>query len=290
MEVAHYCCDEEARTESLKLYETLVMFQENYRQKLPRQVNLSAEVILEILREGKPLLAVDVIAIPAEHLAVIAREVVQIVASRGKPEATLPLKQWLKEVAWQNEQGRNVDMVFGAAFYESWGMRAAAVDPEVGAFVVYNILAPFYIQYAQEVTACVDLSGWKQGKCPVCGANPFLAILRSEDGARLLACSFCRTEWSFPRLVCPFCGNNNQRSLGFFYLPEKEAYRVYICQECKHYLKTVVAQNLGRRPLPGVENLVTLFLDEIAQGEGYSSGESFYPLSAGNPETLPGIT
>jgi FdhE protein len=97
-----------------------------------------------------------------------------------------------------------------------------------------------------------------------------MAMLRSDDGARLLECGLCHTRWQFYRLVCHECGNRDHDSLGFFYLPQKENRRVYVCNQCKSYLKTTVLKGLGREIIPDLENIATLYLDYLAHKEGYT--------------------
>jgi FdhE protein len=137
-------------------------------------------------------------------------------------------------------------------------------------FFTFSIARFFYASYAEVIREQVDLSLWEKGVCPVCGQKPSMAMLRSDDGARLLECGLCHTRWQFYRLVCHECGNRDHNSLGFFYIPEKENRRVYVCNRCKSYLKTTVLKGLGREIIPDLENIATLYLDFLAQGEGYT--------------------
>lgn len=126
-----------------------------------------------------------------------------------------------------------------------------------------------YIRIAQQAQTLSLFKNWQQGRCPVCGEKPMLAILRQEDGARILECGLCHTQWPAPRLACVQCGNTNQDSLGFFFVPGQEFRRVYVCNDCKYYLKTIVLKETNRDLIPDLENVVTYFLDNVAQKEGY---------------------
>jgi FdhE protein len=99
-----------------------------------------------------------------------------------------------------------------------------------------------------------------------------MAKLRREDGKRILECSLCNTQWVFKRLRCPFCGNEDADTLGFFFV-EEATYRVDKCDKCKRYIKTVDERKKpegGLRALL-VEDVATLYLDMLAAKEGYQS-------------------
>jgi hypothetical protein len=107
--------------------------------------------------------------------------------------------------------------------------------------------------------------------CPTCGAGPALAVLRMEDGARRLLCLLCGEAWLAPRLMCAFCGTRDQDMLSMLSLTEDDARWVEICDACRRYLKTVDARLLpaSYAIIPRAEDARTLFLDMIAEREGY---------------------
>lgn len=100
-----------------------------------------------------------------------------------------------------------------------------------------------------------------------------MAYLRHDDGKRILWCQFCGTEWSFLRLKCPYCYNDKQETLRYFFTEEKEAYRVYVCDKCKKYVKTIDQRKLSDYESMDLawENLESLALDVLAQQDGYST-------------------
>ena len=108
-----------------------------------------------------------------------------------------------------------------------------------------------------------------QGSCPYCGSQPRYARFHSDDGRRLLYCPLCRSQWRFPRLCCPYCGNDDQEKLRHFYVDKDEAHRVDICDVCRRYLKTTDERQLGREVIPQVEDVATMALDYLAEREGY---------------------
>jgi len=141
---------------------------------------------------------------------------------------------------------------------------------ELVAFFVRSVIKFFYVRYAESAGEKISFACWDRGECPVCGQKPRMAMLREEDGARILECGLCHTRWKFFRLACPECGNRDQESLGYFYVPRKESRRVYICNCCRSYLKTTVLKGLGREILPDLENIATFYLDHLARKEGYN--------------------
>ncbi|MBS4023883.1 MAG: formate dehydrogenase accessory protein FdhE [Dethiobacter sp.] len=130
-------------------------------------------------------------------------------------------------------------------------------------------LTVLWERFARQAAKKHDFRLWSGGKCPVCGQKPILAMLSKGNGARLLECGLCHTRWEFYRLVCPDCGNKDQNTLGFFYLPSQQYRRVYVCKRCKYYLKTTVLRELGREIIPELENVATFYLDYLAHKEGY---------------------
>ncbi|NLZ38768.1 MAG: formate dehydrogenase accessory protein FdhE [Firmicutes bacterium] len=126
-----------------------------------------------------------------------------------------------------------------------------------------------YVCVARRAQSLSLFKNWQQGICPVCGEKPMLAMLREQDGVRMLECGLCHAQWTAPRLGCLQCGNTDQDSLGFFFIPGQEYRRVYVCHECKYYLKTIVLKEINREVIPDLENIATYFLDDVAQKEGF---------------------
>ncbi len=141
---------------------------------------------------------------------------------------------------------------------------------EMMAFIIRMAVKPFYVLYAVKAAKMYDLKLWQQGRCPVCGQKPMLAMLRKDDGGRLLECGLCHIRWQYYRVACPDCGNKDQEALAFFFVPEQQHRRVYVCNKCKYYVKTTVLKELGRDIIPDLENVATFHLDYLAHKEGYS--------------------
>lgn len=125
----------------------------------------------------------------------------------------------------------------------------------------------FMRQYAAEVLPHCDLEQWLQGRCPVCGSRPSFAVLDRETGKRYLYCGLCEIKWRFRRLGCPYCDSNESQ---FITVEGMEKYRLYICEECHGYIKTIDEKKTGLEDVNLFwEDINTIHLDLLAMREGY---------------------
>jgi len=125
----------------------------------------------------------------------------------------------------------------------------------------------FMRQYVEKVLPHGDLEHWHQGNCPVCGGRPNFALIEKESGGRYLYCGFCEIKWRFRRLGCPFCNSNESQ---FITVDGMDKYRVYICEECRGYIKTVDEKKAGEEPVNlFLEDINTIGLDLLAVSKGY---------------------
>lgn len=139
---------------------------------------------------------------------------------------------------------------------------------------------PIFKYYAEKFKGKIETDKWLKGYCPVCGSPPAMAYLRKDDGKRILWCQFCGTKWSFLRMKCPFCSNEDQNTLKYFFAEENDSYRVYICDKCKKYVKTIDQRKMREDENLdlGWKNIETLALDFLAQKEGYSSQKIWFSV------------
>ena len=121
--------------------------------------------------------------------------------------------------------------------------------------------------------------------CPVCGAPPVAAMLRTggaEDGLRYLQCGLCATEWRLTRSQCSQCGNS--RDMTYLHLPELgEQVQAESCPACHAYLKIC---RMARDPAvdPWADDLATLALDWLVDQEGFRrAGLNFLLLQMPEP-------
>ncbi len=93
-----------------------------------------------------------------------------------------------------------------------------------------------------------------------------MAALHTESGARILLCPRCNGEWRYKRVGCPFCEGGEPQ---IYYASEDERYRLYLCDSCRRYLKTVDLEKTGSDICLPVECLLTVSMDLAAQEKGY---------------------
>ena len=133
------------------------------------------------------------------------------------------------------------------------------------ALAVGFALAPYLQRAAEGILPRLDLSLWVQGYCPICGGRANLALLEQTRGARQLICSRCNALWSYSRVGCTFCKSKEKQT---YYASEDGLYRLYVCPNCKGYVKTVDLREVQREVNPVVERLLTVGMDLAAREKG----------------------
>ncbi|MDD4169300.1 MAG: formate dehydrogenase accessory protein FdhE [Desulfotomaculaceae bacterium] len=141
------------------------------------------------------------------------------------------------------------------------------LPPDTFGLLLNHTVKLFMPRYAQEIKNLRNFDQWLQGKCPVCGGRPSFALLDKEEGKRYLYCGLCEVKWRFNRLICPFCLNNESQ---FFTVKGMEKYRVYFCDQCHGYIKTIDERRTGEADIDLFwEDIKTMQLDILAINEGY---------------------
>lgn len=261
--------------EVLELYEATLKAQRE--TKLAFEVDLSnfdTEVGRSRNAQGLPFLKPEDIHIDQDLFDAILKKVGKIVQSKTKKPVSLAFNETGLDARWET--------LLGGLMEDGSSLKKIAQEKKIDfalfSFLVFQSFSPFLESYAEDLKDHIELGGWLRGYCPFCGREPLMAKLDKETGRRWLFCSLCRTEWPFRRLECPFCGNNNQKSLRYFYSEDEEAYRVDVCDRCKRYTKTIDARKAESLRNLFVEDLVTLLLDIVAEKEGFvSRGGIFLP-------------
>lgn len=165
----------------------------------------------------------------------------------------------------------------------------AALRLELDADALSNLLElalqPFLWEASSQLSALTDLDRWERGYCPVCGAWPGLAELVGPEKRRVLRCVRCGTAWSWLILLCPYCGNDDHRTLRM--LEEEDgARRVDVCEKCHGYLKAVPSYTSVSGPRLLAEDAATLHLDVLATDAGYKRPGDVDVTSAGVPRSV----
>jgi FdhE protein len=149
------------------------------------------------------------------------------------------------------------------------------LNQELTLFILSHALRPFYLGLTQMVKTLLNHTEWLKPYCPICGSHPHLAKLSRDEGRRYLICSSCEIEWRYPRFNCPSCQTEEPRDHRYIMLGDEAEYQVHLCEKCKSYLKTYDERQgeLSKEKAALLVDLETLYLDHIAENEGYKSFE-----------------
>jgi len=238
-------------------------------QVSPGRPALSGEEATARLQKGYPLLSLESLGTDDRTLAELCDQIGFIVAER-RPE----LAEALARIrAWLGERQHQIEALAVEYLREGRvrGGEEAGLDGNLLALIFNNALRPFLRAQAQALAPWVNDSMWYRGRCPICGGEPDLAALERGSGRRRLLCSRCDSEWTFQRIGCPFCGNDEPRQLAY-YPSDDQVYRLSVCEQCRRYLKTIdLRQVAGERLLPA-ERVLTVAMDVAALDAGYGQG------------------
>lgn len=113
----------------------------------------------------------------------------------------------------------------------------------------------------------------RQGACPLCGGAPWVAARREgslmEGAKRMLVCALCGGEWPFARILCPSCLEQNPERLPSFSVEAHPTVRIEACETCRRYVKSVDLSE-DARPIPEVDDLISLSMDLWAREQGFT--------------------
>jgi FdhE protein len=124
---------------------------------------------------------------------------------------------------------------------------------------------------------CDRTIGTGERGCPFCGGMPQVSFLQikdasAESGNRDLVCASCTVNWSFKRVACPYCGEEQPTKLGYFHTPEYDHIRIEACDTCRRYIKGVDLTRLGFA-VPLVDEVAGAALDVWASEHNYEKIE-----------------
>jgi len=143
-----------------------------------------------------------------------------------------------------------------------------SLDPQTLLFLGKTALRPSFSDLRRLMKKIIDEKPWGLGYCLLCGSQPDMARF-TKTGKRSLHCELCGQEWAFSRIGCPFCDNRDPENLGYFEAEGEEGLRVYSCNSCHRYLKTIDSRVFEEVAPLELESLATLHLDLIANRSGY---------------------
>ena len=257
--------------QTLTLNEMLVNFQKEFLKitvkedavafSIPEETTLLAE-----RGKGTPLIIICPPRVKAEDFFAAMKQVAGIIKS-FMPELaadTVQIESALPVDPAAQEEFTSLAFTPGA---DLLSCLKTDLPPETFGFLLNHTVKPFMRQYARSLSNYFDPETWLQGCCPVCGGKPTLALLEKEYGGRYLYCGLCEIKWRFHRLGCPFCIDDESH---FFTVEGMEKYRVYYCEKCHGYIKTIDEKKTGGAVIDLFwEDVNTVQLDILAMREGY---------------------
>ncbi|MEE9140169.1 MAG: formate dehydrogenase accessory protein FdhE [Alphaproteobacteria bacterium] len=231
-------------------------------------------------REAKlPVLGADDVPFDRALLTGLARALAAALPSReGGGEMARLCAAAANDPALLEELARNAAFDAEERFFAGLSERMEA-SPEALFFLGRALAAPFVAGAVRRLKECEGIAAPESsGRCPYCGSPPGLAKLRREEGRRVLFCSLCGEGWEFERVRCPFCAA--QGGLTMLAMGPDDPRWIESCERCGGYLKTVDERRLpqGEPVIPLVEATATLYLDLVAEREGYASGPAYVAL------------
>lgn len=234
------------------------------------QPTITTRAIMNRLTQGKPLVTFDEMRLDWTLLRQVFIRVIKVFDKYPGLFGEIPAQ--LK----RNGDGRLLTKKAVKAWLAGKALPPRLNEDTSGELVqaiIQATLYPFLAAHAEPLRGSIRPEHWHQGYCPVCGGSPDIAYLEKEVGARRLVCSRCDTEWQFHRMVCPYCRTQDQHSLSFL-SDERDLYRLYLCGECRCYLKAIDLRKTDAGVLMPLERIYTLDLDKQAKELGYRSCRS----------------
>ncbi len=219
------------------------------------------------IKEGFPLINKEDFVLDIPSSVILFESLCQI----GK-NATSKMKKNIQKIEKAVRDSKlNVEKLLkkhSDSTYQSEIIKNLKLDKTILSFLTQISIKPSIHANVAQLKDQVDLKNWLRGYCPICGSFPQMSELKGE-GQRFFACSFCDFEWLSERLKCPFCENKDHRFLHYFYEEGKEIYRVYVCDKCKQYIKTVDSRKFDYEPDLNLEDIATIHLDILASEKGF---------------------
>jgi formate dehydrogenase maturation protein FdhE len=149
---------------------------------------------------------------------------------------------------------------------KAWFEHQPILEVEMLGEVLAWAARPYLQRTAEVLQQRVSLEHWTQRICPVCAAEPEFSVIL-PTGERQLVCSRCHVRWHFSPIACPYCGNDDRRTIKSMATPDG-IYRVMICSPCGRYIKALDTRKSSRPLLPYADLIATLPLDAAVMKQG----------------------
>lgn len=257
--------------ELVDIVEYIVLRQEEAvgQARLPKMKELPLSTADEIKR-GRPVLLRGDFPVDQAQVKGLFREFTDhFAASPVFGKAILTLKDLTQAGEFVLEQAVDRFVSGDDTYFEVLGEMTPQA-PRLISFLVQSSVTPSILSMARTLAeAHLKEDGTHQGLCPICGSLPLIGRLKDKEGAKVLTCSFCRTEYRVARLGCPFCDERDPCKLTFFDAKEEPGFRVEVCQSCRRYMKILDFREFDRSCVPVLDDLISLPFDLRAQKDEY---------------------
>jgi FdhE protein len=268
---------DKGKTEYSLFHQEVVGLRSAFARKHQGDIKIDEALMHRRSSEGKHLIDTEAIRIDENHLNELFEDFIPILK---KHQSLFDFQiQDLEEKKEKIDLGRLVRSFLAGDFESLKSMaRELGLNPDMLSFLGLNLAQTFFGFFAEKFQDKIDRESWFMGNCPLCGSFPAMEKLRRDDGKRVLWCGLCSTQWPYKRIMCPFCGNEDHNSLRYFFTEgdsssDKTRFRVDVCDKCKKYIKTIDERKMPEDETPDFskENINTLYLDILAQKDGYQS-------------------
>lgn len=255
-----------------QLYHELLQIQSEAKSRIiVAKPSLAEDLVRNQLREGIPILSFKDFSPDWHQVQTVFQQVV-VWAAKDSEDPSVESES-LRNIGRNRSLLRKVAKAWYQGHLLTGIAMAEGVDDKLLTSVIAATLKPFLSAYSRLLLPEVNQELWRRRYCPICGGKPDFAYLDEERGARWLVCSRCDAEWLFLRLECPYCGTQNQDDLAYF-TDEEESYlyRLYVCEQCRTYIKVIDLRRAESEVLLPLERMMTLDMDVQAQEKGYRPG------------------
>ncbi len=261
--------DEPELREPLLFYSDLLRIQDELSKRVTEEIEWQKDVIKEraerVAKEGKPL--IEILGIPAmkqelwgelmkEVISVVKEHRQELIDDLDKVLSALDKEAFdVKELAVSSLKGKE-DYARGVA-------AGLDVDLDLIKALALWTMQPILKSLKEISSDRIDVKSWYRGYCPICGSYTRVGYMSGEGRKLFLKCEVCGMEWPFQRLKCPFCGNEDDKKLGFYSLDDNK-FRLYVCEECGEYWKVVDEETAGKLIPRELYPIWTFKLDDLA--------------------------
>ena len=276
-EMEYYTQSKPELKDLFDFYFQLFVIEHRYLDKITVSIpELADESIVRHIKDGRPLMDTGKISMNASDFKEMLTEIANLILATNQSfQEAIDELVIHPDLEVRHDSTLPIFIQNALEFRTQYFTHTAKLIPignELMFFIVYHTTNPFIEKASYAYRDRIDYEKWQQPVCPVCGRKQSMAMLTGDDGTRILQCSTCRSWWSYPRKQCAICMTKDEDKLEYFYSTDDEAHLVYVCNNCKKYIKTTDQRKLDREIDLDIEDLATIDLDFIAKDRGYEPG------------------